>query len=125
MKGAALENVCSVTRELATRLCELYPSRKEAIDKATCSVYKFYNDRPFFDLMDYASKLAGETGDEKLADIRDRMKTAFDGAVLDQMTIDLKAQLFCYLIQILEIFQISKNVKSTLMNISSASKLMV
>lgn len=90
VKSAGLEDVCNVTRELATRLCELYPTQKAAIDKATCSVYKFYNDRPFFDLMDYASKLAGETGDEKLADIRDRMKTAFDGAVLDQMTFDLK-----------------------------------
>ena len=37
-----------------------------------------------------SDKLAGETGDEKLADIRDRMKTAFDGAVLDQVSFDLK-----------------------------------
>ena len=63
--------------------------KKDAIDKATCSVYQFYNVYPYFDLLDYARILAAETGDEALASARDQMESAFGRAILQQVIIDL------------------------------------
>ena len=89
IKSEELEAVCSTTRELATRLCELYPAKKEAIDKATCSAYQFCNEYPYFDLMDYARKLAAETADLRLSSACERMEEAFERAVLQQVIIYL------------------------------------
>lgn len=89
LKSAELEAVCAVAQELAIRLCELYPAKKEAIDRATCAVYQFYNIYPYFDLLDYARKLAAETGDGTLASVRNRLEEAFGRAILQQVIIDL------------------------------------
>lgn len=90
VKSAGLEDVCAAAKELATRLCELYPTRKEAIDKASLAVYQFYYDKPFYDLMDYASNLAQETGDAKFAAVKSQLEAAFKKTILKQLTIDLK-----------------------------------
>lgn len=66
------------TKQVVTRLIELYPTQKEAIDRATSQVYgyslpeydtngKFFEPKsPFYDLQDYVTLLARETGDEVL-----------------------------------------------------------
>ena len=89
VKSAELEGVCAAAKELATRLCTLYPEQKEAIDRATCGVYQFFTQCTAYDLLDYARILAKETGDESLATIHNKMKEAFGRAILQQVIIDL------------------------------------
>lgn len=89
LKSAKLEKVCSAARELATRLRELYPVKKDAIDRATCGAYQFFNVYPYYDLLDYAGKLAEETGDGTLKSVRNKLEEAFGSAILEQVIIDL------------------------------------
>ncbi len=91
IKSSELAGVCSVTEELATRLCELYPTQREAIDRATCGVYQFCKGYSFFDLQNYAAKLAEETGDAKLNAIHGKLADAFGRAILLQHSFDLGA----------------------------------
>ena len=89
LKSSQLQAVCDAAGKLVTRLCELYPTQQDAIDNATCQVYQFYQSKPFYDLLDYAGKLAELTGDSQLADIHAEMETAFRSAILQQVNIDL------------------------------------
>ena len=89
LKSAALSDICTAIRQLSDRLCEIYPTYREAIDSATCRVYRFYSEKIFFDLLDYADNLAAATGDTQLASIRDQMAEAFRNAILEQVALDM------------------------------------
>ena len=91
LKADALDGVCDAAKALSARLCALYPSQREAIDKATGRVYQFNSRYSYYDLLDYARQAANETGDAQLQAIQTQMATAFDRAILHQITIDTEA----------------------------------
>ena len=79
--------ILDASKHLAERLVALYPTQKEAINRATSKVYRFdsfqasyYN--PFFDIADYAHLLAKETGDEQFQAIATEMDNAFNEAIV-------------------------------------------
>ena len=88
LKSSELTQVNNAAKALASRLCDLYPTQRKAIDRASCKVYRFYNRDPYFDLLDYARILAQETGDSQLKTIASEMEKAFGDAILEQITID-------------------------------------
>ena len=89
VKSSELNAVCDAARKLSSRLIELYPTQQEEIDSASCKVYRFCNRDPYFDLLDYSEKLAGQTGDPQLASIHTQMAVAFGRAILQEITVDL------------------------------------
>ena len=89
-----LDDIISATKRLADRLTALYPTKQEAIDRATSSVYRFYTGfedpydswyYPFFDLADYAHKLAAETADTEMADISKDIDQSISNAVINSI----------------------------------------
>ena len=101
LRTSELDGIIDVTRRLADRLVALYPAQKEAIDRATTQAYRFYlasgditlnYNYPFFDLQDYADKLAANTGDAELATIAQDMKQAFDRAILQRADVSWSVQ---------------------------------
>ena len=85
------EPIIDAAKQLCDRLLALYPTQKEAIDRATKSVYrvepirsngdlKFEWEKPFFDIADYAQLLAKETGDAELKTISATLDNAFKEA---------------------------------------------
>ena len=90
LKASALNNICTATSRLADRLCAIYTSNQAAVDTATCHVYQFLNQYPYFDLLDYAEKLADATQDAELQDIRSQLADAFGHVILKQVTVDLE-----------------------------------
>ena len=92
VKSSELTAVCTATRKLTERLCTLYPTRREAIDAATNKAYRFFNRRPYFDLLDYAQALAEETGDAQLQSIGRELENAFGRAILEQITAEMKKE---------------------------------
>jgi len=101
LRTSELDGVIDVTRRLADRLVALYPTQKEAIDLATKQVYRFYTIGdspeycyivPFFDLQDYADKLAANTGDAELTAIAADLRTAFGKAILQHADISWSVQ---------------------------------
>ncbi len=100
LRTSELEGVLNVTRRLANRLIALYPTQQESIDLATKQVYRFVIDEdpeksycwPFFDLQDYAEKLAANTGDAELTAIAADLRTAFGKAILQRADINWSVQ---------------------------------
>jgi hypothetical protein len=101
LRTSELDGIIDVTRRLADRLVALYPTQKEAIDLATKQVYRFYTDGdnpekcyiyPFFDLQDYADKLAANTGDAELTAIAADLRTAFGKAILQYADVNWSVQ---------------------------------
>lgn len=90
LKASALNDICTTTGLLANRLCEIYSSHRESIDTATCRVYQFFNGYPYFDLLDYAAKLAEATQDAQLQAIHTQLAANFGQAILKQVTVDLE-----------------------------------
>ena len=81
------EPIIDAAQQLCDRLLTLYPTQKEAIDRATKSVYRVdpINGKneyvnPFFDLADYAQLLAKETNDAQLKAISADLDNAFEEA---------------------------------------------
>ena len=82
------EPIIDAAKQLCDRILALYPTQKEAIDRATKSVYRFEpidankNEfiYPFFDIANYAQLLAKETDDAELKAISAAMDKAFDEA---------------------------------------------
>ena len=83
--------IIDASKQLCDRLLALYPTQKEAIDRATKSVYrvepirgdeklKYEWEKPFFDLADYAQLLAKETNDAQLKAISADLDNAFEEA---------------------------------------------
>ena len=78
--------ILDAAKHLADRLIALYPTQKDAINRATSKVYRFipmegmeFQD-PFFDIADYAHLLAQETGDTQMKTIATEMDNAFKEA---------------------------------------------
>ena len=100
LRTRELDGVLNVTRRLANRLIALYPTQQESIDLATKQVYRFVIDEdpeksycwPFFDLQDYADKLAANTGDAELTAIAADLRTAFGKAILQRADINWSVQ---------------------------------
>ena len=81
------DGILDAAKHLADRLVALYPTQKEAIDRATSKVYRFdpIIDEltfPFFDIADYAHLLANETGDAEMKTIATEMDNAFKAAFI-------------------------------------------
>lgn len=83
--------IIEASKQLCDRLLALYPTQKEAIDRASRQVYRFEhldgNEKikyqwqyPFFDMANYAQLLAKETGDEQLKTISASLDQAFKEA---------------------------------------------
>lgn len=89
LKSSELPAICATTRKLTERICALYPTRREAIDRATNKAYRFFNRRPYHDLLDYAQVLAEETGDAQLQAIGQELEQAFGRTILQQITADM------------------------------------
>ena len=79
------DDIISAVKDLSDRIIALYPTQKDAIDRASGKVYRYHKYSyphvyPFFDIADYAHKLAQETGDLQLASISNAIDDAFEEA---------------------------------------------
>jgi hypothetical protein len=79
------DDIISAVKDLSDRIIALYPTQKDAIDRASGKVYRYYKYSyphvyPFFDIADYAHKLAQETEDIQLASISNAIDDAFEEA---------------------------------------------
>ena len=108
IRNAKLDAIIGATKRLADRLLALYPTQKEAIDKATKEVYRFktyiinkqspdeskgYSHvAPFFDLADYAHLLTKETGDAEMAAISADLDKAFREAFVHYVDVNTNEQ---------------------------------
>ena len=103
MRTDKFEPLVTACKALTDRLLELYPSQKEAIDKATSQVYRFQPIRasgqtkleweyPFFDLANYAQLLAKETGDAQLKNISADIDEAFEHAIIHYRDVNNSKQ---------------------------------
>ena len=80
--------IIDAAKQLCDRLLALYPTQKDAIDRATKSVYRvepidaYKNEQnnPFFDIVNYAQLLAKETDDAELKTISAALDNAFKEA---------------------------------------------
>ena len=96
--------IIDASKQLCDRLLALYPTQKEAINRATAGVYrvhpirsdkkgaKFQWEHPFFDIADYAHLLAKETGDAELKGISTAMDKAFQEAFVHYRDINNSKQ---------------------------------
>ena len=98
-----LDAIIDASKRLCERIMALYPTRQDAIDRATRQVYRYemyYNIEgmntedisPFFDLADYARQLAKETGDAELKAISEAMDKAFEEAFVHWRDINNSVQ---------------------------------
>ncbi len=108
IRTAKLDAIISATKRLADRLLALYPTQKDAIDKATKEVYRFHTyienkqfpDKskgnsymtPFFDLADYAHLLTKETGDAEMTAISASLDKAFSEAFVHYADVSTNEQ---------------------------------
>ena len=95
--------IIDASKQLCDRLLALYPTQKEAIDRASRQVYRFehldgnekikYQWRyPFFDMANYAQLLAKETGDDQLENISARLDQAFEDAFVHYRDVNYSVQ---------------------------------
>ena len=93
------EPIIDAAKQLCDRLLELYPTQKEAIDRATKSVYrveairideelKYEWEKPFFDIANYAQLLAKETDDVELKNISATLDNAFKEAFVHDRDVN-------------------------------------
>ena len=101
IRTAKLDAIIDAAKRLADRLVALYPTQKEAIDRATQKVYRFFRPyeirkltfmNPFFDLADYAHLLAKETGDAEVATISADLDKAFSEAFVHYVDVSTNEQ---------------------------------
>ena len=108
IRTAKPDAIIDAAKRLADRLLALYPTQREAIDKATKEVYRFntYIDNkqspdksignsyitPFFDLADYAHLLTKETGDAEMAAISSDLDKAFSEAFVHYADVSTNVQ---------------------------------
>jgi hypothetical protein len=81
------DGILEAVKHLADRLVELYPTQKEAINRATSKVYRYVEYMalyiyPFFDVADYAHLLAQETGDAQMKTIANELDQAIKEAFI-------------------------------------------
>ncbi len=95
--------IIEASKQLCDRLLALYPTQKEAIDRASRQVYRFEhldgNEKikyqwqyPFFDMANYAQLLAKETGDDQLENISARLDQAFEDAFVHYRDVNYSVQ---------------------------------
>ena len=108
IRTAKLDAIIDAAKRLADRLLALYPTQREAIDKATKEVYRFHTlilnylspeqrhlltyVNPFVDLADYAHWLAKETGDTEMAAISADLDKAFSEAFVHYADVNTNEQ---------------------------------
>lgn len=108
IRTAKLAAIIGAAKRLADRLVALYPTQREAIDKATKEVYRFHTMKlkelnsaqnsqftfmnPFVDLADYVHLLAKETGDAEMAAISADLDKAFSEAFVHYADINTNEQ---------------------------------
>ena len=92
--------IIDASKQLCDRILALYPTQKEAIDRATASVYrvhpigekKLQYNYPFFDIANYAQLLAKETGDDQLKTISTSLDQAFKDAFVHYRDVNNSVQ---------------------------------
>lgn len=96
-----LEPIMTATKRLADRLMAQYLAQKQAIDRAACRVYRFITPpmytsfyAPFFDLADYAHKVAEETADPEFAKIAADIDAALSDAILRYEDVTMNTEEF-------------------------------
>lgn len=108
IRTAKLDAIIGAAKRLADRLVALYPTQREAIDKATKEVYRFHTMKlkelnsaqnsqftfmnPFVDLADYAHLLEKETGDAEMAAISADLDKAFREAFVYYADVNTNEQ---------------------------------
>ena len=102
IRTAKIDAIIDVAKRLADRLLALYPTQKDAIDKATTEVYRFHTPypgnlesthvNPFIDLADYARQLAKQTGDAEMTAISADLDKAFSDAFVHYADISTNEQ---------------------------------
>ena len=94
VRAEGLTDVNAQIRRLVNWLCRNYPTKKEAIDRATNRVYRFVQDNydDFYDAADYADKLAEETGDADVKEISQSLRAAFNRAFVHRIKTDSPAK---------------------------------
>ena len=114
MKARAIDEVNEQIDELSYRLGELYPTQREAIDRATCRVYQPYPSKPLFDAADYADCLARETGDTQLQTISKDLRAAFDKAFISRAQVNnLPGSLNAYTLSVTIVDKATYNMELT------------
>ena len=68
--------------KLTDRLLELYPTKQAQIDTAMVHTYQYLNRKSFYDLGDYANKVAEYTNDPQLISIAKDLNDGLDQAIL-------------------------------------------
>ena len=91
--------IVDAAKQLCDRLLALYPTQKEAIDRATKSVYRVdpingvnEQNNPFFDIADYAQLLAKETDDAELKAISTALDNAFKEAFIHYRDVNFSKE---------------------------------
>ena len=104
IRTSDFDAILDATKKLSARLVALYPTQKEAIDRATLGVYRCvpvdlsnpgldgYVSNPFFDLADYARLCASATNDEELKAISTEMDKAFEKAFIRYQDVNWNEQ---------------------------------
>ena len=77
-----VESVIEPSMKLADRLTALYPTMQAQLDTAMVHTYQYYNMKKFYDLGDYANKVAEYTKDPQLISIAKELNEALDKAIL-------------------------------------------
>ena len=90
--------IIDACKRLCDRVIALYPTQREAIDRATRQVYRYQKYivfeyvYPFFDISNYAQLLAKETGDAELTAIAAAMDQAFKETIVHYRDINNSVQ---------------------------------
>lgn len=92
IKASEFPKLEPLFEKLAKRLIELYPTQKEAIDRAADKTYKICKSYNFFDALDYADKVAAETGDEQLKLIADDIRDTFRKVIIHSEGVHLNKE---------------------------------
>ena len=100
MRTDKFEPIMEAAKRLVARVTALYPSQKEAINKATSQAYRVVAktvrplewDSPFYDLADYARLLAKETNDAELNTIAADIDRAFREAIVQYRDVNFSPQ---------------------------------
>ena len=87
IKTSEFDKLNPVFAKLCKRLIELYPTQKEALDKAAAKTYRATLTYPFYDALDYANKVAEATNDAQLKDIAAELKTALNAVLIERMGV--------------------------------------
>ena len=75
--------------KLTDRLIELYPTMQAQIDTAMVHTYQYMNQFNFYDLGDYANKVAEYTSDPQLISIAKDLNDGLDQAILKRCDLHL------------------------------------